>query len=134
MDFKKANWGDTTAIKAKGDKAGVEFDLKVAEGTLGMDYGYGWVDFDYVKLTAGKKDTRGSMKRVNPLDKNWWDNYCEYSKPGVHKKFAQGYGIDSGNLTADAAGNKATSFLLESKNFGGFVARVANYIKKTLSV
>lgn len=97
-----------------------------------MDYGYGWIDFDFVKLTAGKKDTRGSMKRVNPLDNNWWNNYCETYKPGVIKDFVK-VGVDSGNLTTDNEGSKAAFLMLESKKFGGFIARAA-YKKDDLTL
>lgn len=107
-DMKKASWADTTKISAKSEHAGIEYDLKTAEDALSMDYGFAWLNWGSFTLYGGKRDERGFIKRVNPLDGNWWDNFSEYGKPGLHKDI--GYGLDAGNVTADQAGSKAVNF------------------------
>ena len=108
-DIKKSDWTDTTKIAASGENAGVEIDLKTSEDTIAMDYAYAWLGWGNFKLYAGKRDARGSLKRVNPLDGNWWDNYCEYGKPGLHKDLKK-VAIDASNVTADKTGTKAVNF------------------------
>ena len=107
----KSNWGDTTKIAASGEHAGIELDLKTSESAIGMDYGYAWLGWGNFKLYGGTKDTRGALKRVNPLDGNWWNNYCEYGKPGIHKDVKAG--LDASNLTVNTAGSKEVAFTAE---------------------
>ena len=107
-DLTKANWADTTKISAKGEHAGIEYDLKTAEGTLSSDYAFAWLNWGSFTLYGGTRDERGFIKRVNPLDGNWWNNYCEYGKPGLHKDLK--VGLDSGNVTANQAGSKAVNY------------------------
>ncbi|MCM1322543.1 MAG: hypothetical protein NC219_10625 [Prevotella sp.] len=120
-DMTKADWGDNLTFKFTGEKAGVEVYTKVSPTSIAMDYGFAWFKFgNSFKLYAGTKDTRGFIKRTNSLDGNWWNNYCEYAKPGIHKdlKIGEGtnavaVGLDAGNITANNAGSKAANFMGE---------------------
>ena len=108
-DITKSAWGDTTKIAASGENAGIEIDLKTDESNISMDYAYAWLGWGNFKLYGGKRDARGYIKRVNPLDGNWWNNYCEYGKPGLHKDL-KAVAIDAANLTVDKTGTKAVNF------------------------
>lgn len=107
-DLTKTAWDDDTKISAAGEHAGIVYVLKTSESSLGMNYGYAWLNWGNFTLFGGTRDERGFMKRANPLDGNWWNNYCEFAKPGLHK--AVGFGLDAGNVTGDQAGKKAVNF------------------------
>ncbi|MCR4823105.1 MAG: hypothetical protein K5873_09575 [Treponema sp.] len=108
-DLTKTAWGDTTQIDASGENAGVTLKLKTSESSLDMDYAYAWMGWGNFKLYAGRRDYRGFIKRVNPLDGNWWNNYCEYGKPGLHKD-VKAVAIDSVQVTATQDGTNTVCF------------------------
>ena len=117
-DMAKIDWPDTTKFAFKGEKAGIDLVIKMSAtsgsdvNVVNVDSAYGWMSFGSMyKLSAGTKDTRGFMKRVNPLDGNWWNNYCEYGKPGLHKDYK--VSLDSGNVTTNFEGKKQAAFLNE---------------------
>lgn len=123
-DMEKTAWGDNVTFEWKDENAGVKLLFKTSESSLAMDYGFGWLKFGALKLYGGTQDVRGAIKRVNPLDGNWWNNFCEYGKPGVHKDLAV-LGLDSGNVTGDQKGKKAVNIMGEYAIADNMNARLA---------
>ncbi len=123
-DMAKTAWGDNVTFEWKDENAGVKLLFKTSESSLTMDYGFGWLKFGALKLYGGTQDVRGAIKRVNPLDGNWWDNFCEYGKPGVHKDLTV-LGLDSGNVTGNQEGKKAVNIMGEYAIAENMNARLA---------